>query len=185
MKNNNRRRRSRRLQNLSVSASTPTPSASKQNDDEKKNDPSEPMNSDDSKSEPEPTLAIDNGQMVVNNIDLVSEEWSEEEDDRSQISDLIVSDSEIDREMQIAEFLEETDNTGGINVSNIIEGKRNRQPATTFYDQYREDLVEVLISDDEQLMEDVDRTSTSSNDPNYDDDEEDDEEYVPSDDVDE
>ena len=28
--------------------------------------------------------------------------------------------------------------------------KRNRQPATTFYDQYRDDLIEVLVSDDEQ-----------------------------------
>ena len=110
----------------------------------------------------------------------------EEEDDRSKISDLIVSDSEVEREIELAEMLSRDDTSDGINPSNIIHGSRRRRAPRTFYDEYKDDLINVIVSDDEELEVVRNESSfTIDNDLAGDDDDDDDEDYIPDDDMDE
>jgi len=115
------------------------------------------------------------------------DEEEEEEDDRSKISDLIVSDSEVEREIELAEMLSRDDTSDGINPSNIIHGSRRRRAPRTFYDEYKDDLINVIVSDDEEL--EVVRNESSftiqNEDLAGDDDDDDDEDYLPDDDMDE
>ena len=108
------------------------------------------------------------------------EEEYEEDDDRSNISDLIVSDSEVEREIELARSLDATDDTDGINIANIVYGRRTRSAPTTYYDEYKQELIDVLVSDDEQL-EDVRCESMFTIDNTVDPDGDDDDDYVPDD----
>lgn len=120
-------------------------------------------------------------------VDLLSEEWSTDDDDRSNISDLIVSDAEIDREMEVAAILDEVDRLDGLDPSNIVEGKRHRTVPTTFYDDYRDDIAEVMLSDDEDvdivLLQELDGVVEMS-DRSDNDDDDDDDDYIPDGDSD-